>query len=912
MPFSVLILLLLLPGILSVGPTTRRQRPPESQNMQVEGPYISREDEGQTTKVVLKNGLTVIVREQFAVALTGITTFVKAGYFDEDDRSSGISHVIEHMLFKGTAKRPVGAIAREIKGLGGYLNAYTYYDRTTYQVVVPAENTAKALDIQADALRNSIFDPAELQREIEVVLQENNRKLDNPSALTSEKLYSIAFQHHRMGRWRIGTVEGLRALTRDDVVGYYNRYYRPSNIILSLVGQFDREEILGEVVKLYGAMEDEPVERDTSPPEPEQVSSRYGWQRGPLEQVHVALGFHAPGVLTDEARALEVLAAILSEGRASVLNQFVRDEKGLITSGTAHLNGFKNLGYFEVDLETNKSIEGQIAVLAEIENIKRNAITDEALARAKALIARKLYHDLETVNGIAEHLAYYEALGDWKNSDAYVSSIEKVTAADVINATKTYLKFENLSAFEYLPASASRALTEEDYQQTVLNKVAAATEQRTFQELPVTTEITVPAESVTHDLIKPIQKRSILRGPDVYILEDHRLPLVSFGIFFPGGRLYESAKNAGVTELMLRTAIRGTQRFNSADISRRLENSGARIQVVNEPDFFGYVVDGLSPKMNEAIGLLMDIIHQPAFQENDVAREKSLQIERIKTLKENNYLYPVHLFMGALYGQHPYARPAEGTEDSVQSLTAEDLAAWFKQNQRQLLPLIIIVGDTQGTGLVAPVTDALTNLDLHERDIASLPFVEPKRESQEAVEEVPRQQTALVYGFPTVNLRNADRFPLVVLENIVSGLGGRFFNTLREKQGLAYTVHTYNRFFVKSGAIFSYTAFSPENESKVRESLQNEIDHVRNDGVTPEEVNQAVAYSVGAHNIGLQSRRARVLEYARAIYSGAGVNSVEEYSAAIRKVSPDQVKTAASRYLDPQVLRVAIVRGATK
>src|SRR5437762_13791170 len=161
-------------------------------------PYTFREDQGQTTKVILQNGLTVIIREQQAVPLASITTFVKAGYFDENDRISGISHVIEHMFFKGTSKRAVGEIARQTQALGGYLNASTYYDRTVYHTEVPAENLEKALEIQADALWNSVYDATELKREIEVVLQEHNRKLDNPGAVTSEKLYAIAFQQHRM------------------------------------------------------------------------------------------------------------------------------------------------------------------------------------------------------------------------------------------------------------------------------------------------------------------------------------------------------------------------------------------------------------------------------------------------------------------------------------------------------------------------------------------------------------------------------------------------------------------------------------------------------------------------------------------------------------------------------------------
>src|SRR5437762_910559 len=254
-------------------------------------PYTFREDQRQTTKVILKNGLTVLVREQQAVPLVSINTFVKAGYFDEDDRISGISHVIEHMFFKGTAKRPAGVIARETHGLGGYLNAHTFYDRTVYDTEVEAENMKKALEIQADALWNSVYDATELKREIEVVLQENNRKLDNPGAVTSEKLYATAFQQHRMRRWRIGTPEGLRALTRDDIVAYAQKYYRPSNIILSVTGRLNIEETIAEVLKVYRNIPDDgqPVERDNGPAESEQTAVRYSWQLGPIEQNHVAL-----------------------------------------------------------------------------------------------------------------------------------------------------------------------------------------------------------------------------------------------------------------------------------------------------------------------------------------------------------------------------------------------------------------------------------------------------------------------------------------------------------------------------------------------------------------------------------------------------------------------------------------------
>src|SRR5262249_3669404 len=162
-------------------------------------------------------------------------------------------------------------------------------------------------------------------------------------------------------------------------------------------------------------------------------------------------------------------------------------------------------------------LEAQTTVLAEIENIKKNGVTKEQLARAKALIAQDHYHQLETVDGVAHDLAYYEALGDWKKSLAYIHAIQKISTDDVLRVAKKYLMFENLSAFEYLPESVTRNLNLEQYHVAVLDKVPASIEQRSIQELPVTVEIPRTDEGIVQDLVKPVTRRSILRGPDVYI-----------------------------------------------------------------------------------------------------------------------------------------------------------------------------------------------------------------------------------------------------------------------------------------------------------------------------------------------------------------------------------------------------------
>ncbi len=876
---------------------------------EIVGPYIFREDVGQTTKVILKNGLTVLVREENAIPLTSITALVKVGYFDEPDRVSGIAHVIEHMLFKGTSTRPVGQIAKETKGIGGQLNAYTYYDRTVYHTVVPAANASTAMEIQADALWNSIFDAVELEREIGVVLQENNRKLDNPPAVASERLYSTAFTQHRMRRWRIGSREGLRALGRDDVVGFHSRYYQPSNIVLAVVGQFEREAMLEDIIRHYGGQEDVAVERDPGPSEPRQTAFRYGWERGALEQTRVSLGYHVPDALSDDSYALEVMSAVLSAGRASRLNRFLRDERGLISRASSAFIGFRDLGYFELDLETDDPVRAEIAALAELENIKEFGITNEELERAKTLIVQQHFHRLETVGGIAAEISGNEALGDWKRGNTFIDRIKAVTLADIQRISTGYFTTANLGLFEYLPASITRSYSDDDFADNVLALVSGAVVERSVEELPVSARTSQPDVELIQDLVKPIVRRSILRGPDVYIVEDHRLPLVSFGIFYSGGRLYESATNAGITELTLRSALRGTRRYNSADVGRRLENAGARIQVVNEPDFFGYVLDGVSGQMGEALEILMEVLQEPTFPEEEVELARKLQRARIRTLREDTYRYPMQLFMSTVFAGHAYSRPGVGSEASLESLTREDLSAWYMQHQRPLIPSIVIVGDTRGTGLVASIAEALTNLDLHEEDISILPVPTFNPDAEELVEDAARAQTALAYGFLGTTNSHPDRFAMKVIANAVSGLGGRFFENIREEQGLAYTVRAAELSLARAGAFFTYTAFSPENEAKVRAALEQEITTLIDEGLTEEELQKSIEYSIGIHQIQLQTRLGRVLAFARAISSGAGAQSVLNFSDSIRNVSLNYVQSVAAKYLSPSTAKIAILRG---
>src|SRR5213082_472675 len=258
----------------------------------------------------LPNGLTVLIKPDFSAPVVAIVTFVSAGYFDETDDIVGIAHVLEHMYFKGTPSRGVGEIAKQTKEVGGYLNAATIYDHTSYYTVLPASGFEQGLEVQADAYANSLIDTAELARELEVIIQEAKRKADNPGAVATETLFALLHDRHRIRRWRIGREPGLRALTRDAMMRFYRNFYHPGNTVLVVVGDVDPDDAMSEIVARYGALPAGEPTRIPGPSEEDAAGFRYREWTGDIGQAQVAFGWRTPPTLDDATPGLDLLGTI--------------------------------------------------------------------------------------------------------------------------------------------------------------------------------------------------------------------------------------------------------------------------------------------------------------------------------------------------------------------------------------------------------------------------------------------------------------------------------------------------------------------------------------------------------------------------------------------------------------------------
>lgn len=227
------------------------------------------------TRTVLANGLTVLIYQNSAAPVVAVNTYVRAGYFDETDDVVGIAHVLEHMYFKGTPRYGVGEIAKATKAAGGYLNAHTIYDHTSYYAVLPSRGFEEGLAVQADAYANSAIEATSLAKELEVIIQEAMRKEDNADAVATETLYALLHDEHRIRRWRIGRPDDLRKFTRDDVVRFYRNFYTPSNTVLSIAGDVEPASTIERVRQLYGTLPPGKPVRVPGPIEPSRTGFRY-------------------------------------------------------------------------------------------------------------------------------------------------------------------------------------------------------------------------------------------------------------------------------------------------------------------------------------------------------------------------------------------------------------------------------------------------------------------------------------------------------------------------------------------------------------------------------------------------------------------------------------------------------------
>jgi zinc protease len=829
---------------------------------------------------------------------------VQAGFFDEPDEWAGISHVLEHMFFKGTPSRGVGEVARQTKAAGGYLNAGTSYDYTIYYTVLPARSLEAGLAVQSDALQHALLDEEELTRELRVIIEEAKRKLDTPAAVAREKLHALMYDRHRIRRWRIGSEEQLSRLTRDDVWRYYTSRYVPSRTIVSIVGDVDQSNTLALARERYADWPAGSPTIDPSPVEPPHTGLRLETLRGDVTLAHLLCGWPGVPALNPEAAALDVAAAVLSTGRGSWLYRALR-EQGLVTSVTASHFAPTELGTFTVgaELQAHRIPETLDHIAEAVLRLREQGPGEDDIERARRLLMMRWARGLEPMEGRAAALGAAEALRDVPLLDEQYHQLARVTADEVRDAVARYLVPARLAVLAHLPREAQSDLARDEVERVFGGNTVTPLANPTPKALEVPAPVVVQAE------IRHAVHHAALPGLDVLVHRKAGVPVATVGLYALRGR-FDPPNQAGFGALALRSAVRGASGMNASDLAFAFERLGGALVPRIASDWLGFDTSVLVEHLVPAAGLLREVMASPAFAPDAVEEERTVLLAEARQVADDMFRYPFQLAFRGAFADHGYGLPTFGLPSTIEALEGADVSSWYAAWLAETRLTIVAVGDFDPNQALEGLTGAFREWPsaskspdgLKEKWAVDGGVVERQAKRDKA-------QSALAFVFPGPTRRDPLRYAAEVWAAVASGLGGRLFETLRERRSLAYTVLATHWQRPGAGALATYIATSPEREQEAREAMLEELEVFRREAVGERELRQAVNYLVGQADVRRQIGAQVLAEIREAWLLGEGLEELEDPGAHYRGVSVGQIQDLAKACLDSDRLAIGVVRG---
>lgn len=836
---------------------------------------------------VLPNGLIALVQPDPTSAAVAIVTHVRAGFFDEADDLAGVSHVLEHMFFKGTPRFGQGELARRTKAAGGWLNAGTGYDHTSYYAVLPAGGLATGLELQADALRHATIDAGELRRELQVIIEEARRKRDSPGSVAHETMHAVLFDRHRIRRWRIGDEVRLAEFTREDVAGYYRSRYVPSRTIVAIAGGVTVEAAMAGVRSRFGTWEAAPEPIATGPEEPWHHEVRARTLRGDVTQADLVLGWRTVPPLHEDAPVLDVAAAVLAAGRSAWLPQALR-ETGTVLSVNAHQFSPAEVGVFSItaDLDPGRLPEALNIVGRTLARLASQGPSPDDLERARTLLRARLARRLESVEARASLLAEAEAQRDLGLIEEWAERIQTVTGTEVRDAVRHWLRPDAVAGVAFLPQSAKEELTVDMLGQAL----RVDRERRPLRRAGATCVIA-------------------LDGVDIAARARAGSPLATVGIY-RRRRHAEDAAHAGVGMLAIRGAVRGAGGLDAFALAQAFDRLGGSVTASISADHFGFGATVLAEHLLTAADLLRRVMWAPHFAAERLDVERENLAREAAQIADDMFRYPFQLALGAAFRDEGYGLPTGGTVESVGSLTQELVRSWQVRELEGGRSVVVAVGDFDPAQAAGELAEAFA-------DVSRGGDQRPLRRSAagpregDALRVVSREkaQSALAMAFPGPARTGADRFAAEVWATAAGGLGGRLFEALRDRRSLAYTVVANAWQRIDAGALLTYIATSPDREEEARGQMLVELERFRREGITTDELERSKGYLIGHAAVSRQTGAAVAGELVDLWLAGEPLENFERPEQPYQAVTLDAVHDMLAVCLDPARRAEGVVRG---
>lgn len=844
------------------------------------------------------SGLSLLVEPRHVAPVVAIQVWVRVGSGDETDAQAGLAHVHEHMLFKGTERRGVGEIARSIESIGGSINAWTSFDQTVYHVVVPSRFAAEGLDILLDAVSASAFDAEELERELEVIQEEIRQGEDQPTRVLSQAVFRTAFGTHPYGRPVIGSSESVASFERSDVVAFFERWYRPENMALVVVGDIDEATVSGAVEDAFGTRASGSAERPERPAEPPQESLRITTHQRDIQDSYLTLAFRAPELSHEDTPALELLTMLLGQGEASLLFERIQRDAGIAQDTYAYLYtpaepGLLLLGARVPGAAGDDALGAAVAaMLGVVEDVRREELPSASLRRALTLLESDAIYQRQTVQGIAHRLGYFFSVaGGTAFEERFLELARDVTPARLRDVAERYLRPEALTVGLMVPETGP-APSDEQVADWVARGFAP--------EVPDELELVADAHGVI--------RHTFASGMTLLIQPDDTAPLFAMRAAVLAGSLAENEATLGTGNLVAHLLTLGTARRDAPTLARELDEIAASMAGVSGRNTVGLRMTALERDFDAAMDLFADALLSSTFPDAELSRIRRDVLADIAAQDDDVAGATFRAFAEAAFGAHPYGRSILGEATNVAALGRDDLLSWYRTYVQPSRMVIAVVGDVDPRRVVEAVA---THIEREGDDAAPLEIPAapgPRTERHEETRLRERQQAHVVVGFVTDRLYGEDRFALDVMAALLSGQGGRLFGELRERQSLAYSVSAFSGCGLAGGTFSFYIGTSPAKVEQALAGIEAEVARLRESAPSAAELERAKRLLIGRRDIALQRQSARAGYMVFDELYGAGYDATFRHASAIEAVSAEEVQRVAQRYLGDASAIVVVSR----
>jgi len=809
-------------------------------------------------KFQLKNKLKVILVPSHKSPVVSVQMWVKTGSADEKKGEEGISHFIEHLVFKGTEQYKVGEIASLVEASGGELNAYTSFDQTVFYVTISKAFKDVALSVISQMMGHPTFDPAEVDSEREVVCEEIKMGLDSPGRQASQLLFGSVFSRHPYGVPVIGYEKNVRGWSVKKIKKYFQSRYVPSNMCLIISGDFESTEMKGLVNKYFSDFKNYKLKKIKRTKEPTQKKIIYRAKQKDLKESTFNLAFRAPSIKHKDVPYLDVLMMILGQGDTSRLFSKMRLENNLVNNVSAYSYNPQDAGLLAFNFKTLDQDPKTAfnAIFEEIEKIKKIEVSWAEIKKAITIISSEQFYSIETTDGIANKIGSSEFYtGDSTAHEKYLKAIQKTTPAIIKKMANKYFDMNNAFYSTLSPMEESSA---ESLLKSVHSEWVNLAKRKSVFEKKKNSRVKIPKiEFKKLQQTKSIKTETYTtkKGIKLIFQNSSEIPTVSAKILFGAGARIETLQTLGLTELITRTWTSGTNTKTEAEILQAIEELAAGISPFGGKNTIGLSVDYMKAFESEVLLLTEEIILNATFPDSVLEREKDGMLRQIKAKDDQPSYLCGRQFVQNLFPNHPISYEALGTEMTLKNLNKEEVKKYFTKIMHAQNTSIVVVGDfdkKQWISLAEKLEKHFSNGTkvLEHFKLSAL------TESKTFFTEKDKEQSHVIVGWRGLNINDKDRYVLQIIQAILAGQGGRLFLELRDKNSLAYSVSPIHLEGLEGGYFGGYIACSPDKVKKSIEMFHEEFKKISTTEISENELLRAKRYLIGQHDIGLQRKSA--------------------------------------------------------